>query len=111
MHLLLVLCPALLQGDRDLLGVVPHAGVELEDVISDEPNEVAEVRSGRFVPDEREHRLVLDPIDVQSHRLHGDSHHALQVVEELEGLVVEEVDRVHIQLEANCKSLQKAYMC
>ena len=77
------------------LDVVPDARVHVEDVVADEPDEVGEVWHGRLVDDELEHALLVDAVDVEGERAHGDAHHALAVVEELDRLRVErEVVRV-----------------
>ena len=41
---------------RYSLGVVPDAGVDVEDVVADEPDQVGEVGHRRHVPDELQHR-------------------------------------------------------
>ena len=43
----------------DLLYVMPHTGVQLQDMVADEPHEVGEIRSCCLVTDETEHTLVL----------------------------------------------------
>ena len=71
------------------LGVVPHAGVDVEDVVADEPHEVGKVWHGRLVDDELEHGFFVDAVDVEGERPHGDPNHRLRVVEELNRLGVE----------------------
>lgn len=65
------------------LGVVSHASVQLDDVIANKPNQIAEIRCSCPVPDEREHGGILNAINVQCQRSHGNTHHSLGMVEEL----------------------------
>ena len=58
-------------------------------MVSDEPDEVAEVGHGRLVDDKLEHGLVVDPVDVEGQGPDGDPDHALAVVEELDRLRVQ----------------------
>lgn len=79
----------------NLLSIVANAGVQLQNVVADEPDEVGEVGRGRLVLDELEHGRVLHSVDVESERAHCDAHHALAVLEELDGFRVQgEVVRV-----------------
>ena len=81
--------------EQHLLCVIANASVDLQDVVTNEPHEVGKVRHRRLVDDELEHGLLLDAVDVQGQGAHGDPHHALAVVEKLDGLRVQrEVVRV-----------------
>lgn len=44
---------------KTLLFISLHTLVQLDDVASDEPDQIGEVRHGRFVPDVVEHVLVV----------------------------------------------------
>jgi len=65
--------------------------------------------SSGLLPHERLHRLHLHVVDIESERSHGDAHHGLRMVEELErlheqrelglALVEEEVNGVAVELE------------
>ncbi len=78
-----------------LLCVVPDTGVDVQDVVADEPDQVGEVWDGRLVDDEAQHGLLLRAVHVEGEGADGDAHHRLRVVEELDGLRVQrEVVRV-----------------
>lgn len=86
--------------------------IQLQDVFTDEPDQVAEVRGCGSVADELEHAGVLHAIHVQRNGPDRDAYHRFRMIEELDGLcvqgeivgvfVVEEVDRVGVQLQAEC---------
>lgn len=92
------------------LRVVAHARVQLQDVLANEPHQIAEVRRRRLVAYELQHAAVVHLVHVQRDRAHRDAHHRLRVVEELDRLrvqrkvigvlVVEEVNGVRVQLQA-----------
>lgn len=66
-------------------------------MLSDEPDQVAKVRCGRFVPYKLEHVRVLNFVHIQRDRANRDPNHRLRMVEELDGLRIErEVVRVFI---------------
>lgn len=46
----MIICPAEINVAIDLLGIVPDANVQLDDMIADKPHEVAEVRRGGTIP-------------------------------------------------------------
>ena len=72
-----------------LLCVTFYACVNVQNVIADEPDQVGEVGYGGLVYDEAEHGVVFNLVDVEGERAHGYPHHALRVVEELDGLGVQ----------------------
>lgn len=88
-------------ANRSLLCVVAHACVNVQDVVADEPDEVGEVWHGRLVDDEAEHGVLVHAVHVQGQCAHGDAHHGLGVVEELDRLRVQGKVIGVLQLENN----------
>ena len=115
--------------DALVVRVVPNTVVNLQDVVPDEPDQVGEVRSRRLICHKLKHPettkgvrskltnqnlsfspLILHLVHVEAERPDRDPHHALAVVEELDGLgvereviivlVIEEVDGVLVEAEA-----------
>lgn len=58
-------------------------------MVSNEPHQVGEVGGRRPVAYKLQHGLVIDTVDVEGERPHGNPHHGLWVVEELDSLGVE----------------------
>ena len=58
-------------------------------MVPDEPDQVGKVRDSGFVDNEPQHGLVLHFVHIQSQGPHGDSHHRLTVVEELDGFRIQ----------------------
>ena len=95
------------------LGLRQQALVQLDDVVADEPDQVGEVGCGRLAADVLQHGRVVHCgrdgrgvqgshtgwahggedlrtlVDVEGEGSDRDAHHALTVVEELDGLCVE----------------------
>ena len=90
-----------------MVGIVPHAIVDLENVVADEPDQVGEIGSSCLVRDKLQHGLVLHSVHVEGEGPDSNPDHALAMVEELDGLcvqgevvgvlIVEEVDGVLVQ--------------
>lgn len=105
-------------ADANLLGIIPHACIQIQNMLPNEPNQITEVRCSRFVANELQHVGILHSIDIQSNRANRYAHHRLRMVEELDSfgiqrevirmLIVEEVYRVRVQLQA--KRLEEQYI-
>lgn len=105
----------LLKQQNNLLSIVTNASVQFQNVLPDEPDQVAKVRRGRLVPYKLEHVRVLNFVHIQRDRANRDPNHRLRMVKELDGLrierevigvfIVEKVYRVRVQLQTEC--LQK----
>ena len=64
-------------------------GINFQDMVPDEPDQVGKVRDSGFVDNEPQHGLVLHFVHIESQGPHGDSHHRLTVVEELDGFRIQ----------------------
>ena len=64
-------------------------GINFQDMVPDEPDQVGKVRDSGFVDNEPQHGLVLHFVHIESQGSHGDSHHRLTVVEELDGFRIQ----------------------
>jgi len=92
-----------------VIGIVPDAVINLQDVVANKPDEVREVRSSRLVGDKLQHSIVLHFVYVKRESPDGYPDHAFAVIEELNGLsiqreivivfIVEEVNGVLVEPE------------
>ena len=48
-----------------LLGIIPHASVNFQDVVANEPDQVGEVGNGRLVDNKPQHGLVVHFVHVE----------------------------------------------
>lgn len=72
-----------------LLGVVAYTSIHVQDMISDEPDQVGEIWHSRLVNDELQHGLLFRSVHVEGQGSNRDADHALAMVEELDGFRVE----------------------
>ena len=92
-----------------VIGIVPDAVINLQDVVANKPDEVREVRCSRLVGDKLQHSVVLHFVYVKRESPDGYPDHAFAVIEELNGLsiqreivivfIVEEVNGVLVEPE------------
>ena len=70
------------------LCIIANTGVQLQDVVANEPYQIRKVGRGCLITDKFEHRFVLHPIHIECQRSHSDAHHTFWMVEEFDCLSI-----------------------
>jgi len=71
------------------LCIIANTGVQFQDVVANEPNQIRKVGRGCLITDKFEHRFVFHPIHIECQRSNSNAHHTFWMVEEFDCLRIQ----------------------